>query len=122
MSFGLDKEKLTSFHLRYVANAVNGPGVFLSQLIIPIVIVQLKDNVVVIQEDGTTSPTVVEEDPFTEVLDITNQAEELDCPKFTMVLWQNVEMLRGVEAAGCLLCVLGSMMLSFSEGLEMTLS
>ena len=83
---------------------------------------QLKDNVVVIQEDGTTSPTVVEEDPFTEVLDITNQAEELDCPKFTMVLWQNVEMLRGVEAAGCLLCVLGSMMLSFSEGLEMTLS
>ena len=51
------------------------------------------------------SPTVVEEDPFTEALDITNEAEEMGHPDIAAVLHQNVQMSRGVEIAGSLLCV-----------------
>ena len=51
------------------------------------------------------SPTVVEEDPFTEALDITHKAEEMGHPDIATVLHQNVQMSRGVEIAGSLLCV-----------------
>lgn len=51
------------------------------------------------------SPTVVEEDPFTEALDITNKAEEMGHPDIAAVLHQNVQMSRGVEIAGSLFCV-----------------
>ena len=78
-------------------------NVFQHQLIILIVIVRLKDNVVVIQGDGATSLTVMEEDPLAEALDTAGQAKELSCLKFTVVLQQNMEMLRGVESVGCLL-------------------
>ena len=38
------------------------------------------------QEDGVTSPTVVEDDPLEEVLDIANYTEEQVHLEFTRVL------------------------------------
>ena len=49
------------------------------------------------------SLTVMEEDPFVEVLDTANQAEEISHLEFTMVPQQNMEMLRRVESTGHLL-------------------
>ena len=86
-----------------MVNIANVLKVSWRRLIILITIVWLKDDVVVIQGDGAMSPTVVEKDPFTEVLDTANQAEDIGHYEFTAVLWQNVEMLRGVESISCLL-------------------
>ena len=55
------------------------------------------------QGDGATRPTVMEEDPFVEVLDTTNQAKDISCHEFAAVLRQNVKMAREVESIGCLL-------------------
>lgn len=39
-------------------------------------------------------------------LDIANQTEEVGHPKLAVVLWQNIQLSRGVDAAGSLLLVL----------------
>ena len=49
------------------------------------------------------SPTVVEDGPLEEVLDITNFIEEQGQVKFTRVLCQNVRMSWEVESVGHLL-------------------
>lgn len=43
-------------------------------------------------EDGAASPTVVEDNPLEEVLDIANYAEEQGHLEFAGVLRQNVRM------------------------------
>ena len=79
-----------------MVNVVNAQRGSHPQLIILITSVQLKDNVVVNQEDGARSPTVVEDNPLEEALDIANFAEEQGQVKFTRVLHQNVRMSQEV--------------------------
>lgn len=50
-----------------------------------------------------TSPTVVDDDPLEELLDIANYAEEQGQLKFTRVLQQNMRMSREVKSVGHLL-------------------
>ena len=59
VSSGSNQGRLTSSLSRYVDNVINALKVSQCQLIILIAIVQLKGDVVVIQGDGMTSPTVV---------------------------------------------------------------
>ena len=86
-----------------MVNGVNAQKGFQPQLIILIAIVWLKNNVVVSQEDGATSLTVVEDNPLEEVLDITNLAEEQGQIEFIRVLQQNMRMSQEVESIGCFL-------------------
>ena len=52
------------------------------------------------------SPTVMDEDPFVVVLATAQEAEEAGHLDVAGVLWQNVQMVRGLETASCLLLAL----------------
>ena len=69
-----------------MVDTVNTWKEFQPWLIILIIIVQLTDDGIVIQEDGATSLTVMEDNPLEEVLDIANYAEEQGQLKFIGVL------------------------------------
>ena len=58
------------------------------------------------QGDGAMSPTVMKDNPFAEAL-ATAQEAKVGCLDVMTVLWNNVQMLRGVETARGLFCVLG---------------